>query len=72
VFVLDLKVGFVQVKVTVRGMGGGGQIWSNMVKTKNDPQFEIGANPVSKVGVRKIPCKILKQNLEKIWPGPTN
>jgi hypothetical protein len=31
-----------------------------MVKTKNDPQFEIGANPVSKGGVRKLPIKFPK------------
>jgi hypothetical protein len=50
--------------------GRGAYLWSNMVKTKNVPQFEIGANPVSKVGVRKIPCKIMKKP-EKIWSCPT-
>jgi hypothetical protein len=50
--------------------GRGAYVWSNMVKTKNDPQFEIGANPVSKVGVRKLPIKFPKK-LGKIWPCPT-
>jgi hypothetical protein len=70
VFLLNLKVGFVHVKVTVGGIGGRGHIWSNMVKTKNDPQFEIGANPVSKVGVRKIPYKILKKTWKKFGRAP--
>jgi hypothetical protein len=40
-----------------------------MVKTKNDPQFEIGATPVSKVGVRKIPLEIEKQTCNIFDPS---
>jgi hypothetical protein len=52
-------------------VGRGDRVVCKMVKTKNDPQFEIGANQLSTVGIRKD--HINRQNKkEKCWSGSTN